>query len=123
MKVARYFIVAVFALCLVAVQGATDPVPDPGVAFVHLHSPRLACLGTREAPASCVQLAEGYFMDEPTYNKLDVEMKRLQDAETKLAAENASLRKSVVNSQPAWITMAILFSTGAALAVYVDHKL
>jgi hypothetical protein len=54
----------------------------------------------------------GYYVVEPIWNKLDEEMRRLQDAETRLAAENKSLRKSA-SEGPGWGTAAWI---GGALA-------
>lgn len=105
---------AFLALALVTRSAWADP------SFAHLHSPRLACLGTVQTLEDCVQLAAGYFMDEPTYNRLDAEMKRLQDAETRLRAENSSLKES---AQPGWMVLASALAVGVVLGVYVDRKL
>jgi hypothetical protein len=57
----------------------------------HLKSP--STLETEKG--SILQLPPGYFMDEPTWNERDREMRRLQDQETILSAQNKSLRESV----------------------------
>lgn len=106
---------------LLSSRAAADPSLAPP--FAHLHSPRLACLGTLETPTDCIELSTGYFMDEPTYSKLDVEMKRLQDAETRLKAENMSLKQSAAGWQPGPLTLATAFLAGVALGVYVDRKI
>lgn len=41
---------------------------------------------------SVLQLPPGYFLEEPAWNALDLELRRLQDTETRLTAENAKLR-------------------------------
>lgn len=43
---------------------------------------------------STLRLPPGYFVDEPAWNALDAELKRLQGRETRLQAENESLRSS-----------------------------
>lgn len=123
MRIARYAFVAILSMALVGVGGFADPAPVKGPTFVHLNSPRLACLGTQGDLKYCVQLGQGYFMDEPTYSILDAEMRRLQDAETRLKAENASLRASTAGWQPGWMTLMFAAAATATAAIYVEHKL
>ncbi len=111
----------IIALCVVLLQCGPAVAEPPS--FAHLLSPRLACLGTLQAPTECIQLSPGYFFDEPTYNKLDTEMKRLQDAETRLQAENESFRKFAATWQPGWLTIGTALVAGVALGVYVDRKI
>lgn len=115
--------IAVLAVALVAADGATEPTPEHGPAFVHLHSPRLACLGTTTQVTGCIRLSEGYFMDEPTYNRLDAEVQRLQDAETRMKAENEYLKKAQATWQPGWKTLTTALVTGIALGAYVHAKI
>lgn len=70
-----------------------------------------------------LRLPPGYFLDEGTHDKVDLEMKRLQDAETRLKAENTSLRKTVSDWQPGWYTLAIAIAGGVALGWYANSKL
>lgn len=65
-----------------------------------------------------VSLPPGWFMSDAVFSKVDAETRRLQDAETRLAAENASLRKSAAEAPFGWGTIAIVvsaFAAGAAL--------
>ena len=96
---------------------------DPLSGVAHLHSPRLACLGVQEALTDCIALPVGFFLDESSYSKLDVEMKRLQDAETRLTAENTSLRQSAKAWQPGWITVLSTLTIGVIVGAYADRKL
>lgn len=115
---------AVVLLSLLAAPGGTPTINVPqSPPFVHMHTPRLACLGTMDQPVGCVRLSEGYYFDEPTYDRLDAEVKRLQDAETRLRAENDSLRKSAQAWQPGWLTVVTAAVTGAVLAIYVERRL
>ena len=41
---------------------------------------------------STIKLDPGYYLTETSYNRLDAELKRLQEAETRLTAENQRLR-------------------------------
>lgn len=58
-----------------------------------------------------LNLAPGRYLPEPTWGKLDTEVKRLQDAETRLGAENGSLRKSLAESGPGWGTVGLALGT------------
>lgn len=90
---------------------AADPVN------LHLRSPsHLVTTG-----GSSLDLPVGYFLDESTHDKLDVELRRLQTAETRLTAENKSLRSSADHA-PLYAVM-IAVAAGIALGVYVDRKL
>lgn len=116
-------LVSMLVLSLIAADGATQPVPDRGPTFVHLHSPRQACLTIEPTPIGCTPLSEGYFMNETTFDKLDIEVRRLQDAEHRLRAENTSLRASATSWQPGWLTMLVIATSSVALTLYVEHKL
>src|SRR4051812_44078966 len=116
---ARTKLAAMVAVLLVTRQAYGDAADAPSP--THMHSPRIAC---REAdPTSCIRLREGWYLDEPGYTALDVEMKRLQDAETRLTAENTSLRSTASGWSPGWRTIAAALVVGIGLGIYVDHKL
>lgn len=70
-----------------------------------------------------LSLPPGYFLDEPTHDKLDTEVKRLQDQETRLVAENQSLKKSLSSWQPGWVTIVSFLAAGIAGGVYLHSKL
>ena len=123
MSIVKYVGVAVVSMAIVTSAGSAQPTPDPAPPFVHLHSPRLACLGNQSEPSGCIRLPAGYFLDEPTYDKLDVSVKALQDAKTKLEAENANLRKTVSTWQPGWKSLLVTTLTALALGAYAEHKL
>lgn len=59
-----------------------------------------------------LRVPPGRYLPEPTWHALDLEMRRLQDAETRLAAENQSLRSSL-DEGPGWGTWVTI---GLALA-------
>lgn len=62
-----------------------------------------------------LKLPPGYFLDEKTWAERDLEMKRLQEQETRLVAENKSLRKSA-SEPPTWLTV-VVSAAGIALSV------
>jgi hypothetical protein len=62
---------------------------------------------------SDLRLPPGYFLTEPDWSKLDAELRRLQNAETRLDAENKSMRKSL-DDGPGWGTLIITVTAFAA---------
>ena len=81
---------AVGVSLLLAPAAAADPVrPDPAKP-VHLKSES----EVHTARGALVLLPPGWFYAEPLRAKVDAEMKRLQEAEVRLKAENASLREA-----------------------------
>jgi hypothetical protein len=103
------------ALLLIANCAGTalaDPVETSGeVEFWYYEYP---IKGTMKVPGIDldidVELPPGYYFSEGAYNTLDAEVKRLQDAETRLGAENESLRKSAESGS--WKGYAITFGLG-----------
>ena len=72
----------------------------------------------KTAKGSELTLPPGYFLDEETWRERDLEMKRLQEQETRLKAENKSLRESA--SSPGWATIVITAAgalVGAAVVI------
>lgn len=70
-----------------------------------------------------LRLPPGYYLDEPNWNKLDAEVRRLQDAETRLTAENQSFRASLGTWQPGWKTLLGAVILGGAGGWYLGSKL
>lgn len=61
------------------------------------------------------RLPPGHFYDQPTWDTLELEFKRLQTQETRLEAENKSLRKSMDETwKPGWLTIFSALVIGAA---------
>lgn len=69
---------------------------------------------------TCTVLQPGHFLNEQTYTKLDIEMRRLQDQETRLKAQNDSLRSSA-NDVP-WLPIALSLGAGLILGTYLGTK-
>lgn len=101
---------------------ATTPTPATiaeAAGYLHLASPS----SVTTDGGSNLRLPPGYFFDEPAHAKLDVEFKRRGDAETRLTAENASLRSQVSGWSPGWRTLLGALVVGAAGGAYAYHRL
>lgn len=99
-----FAIAAAFVVTAPSPAGA-DPA-DPGVALNIKTPSTLKTDGGTE-----LRLPPGIFLNLDSWAMLETETKRLQDAETRLTAENASLRKSASGASFGW------YVVGAALAV------
>jgi hypothetical protein len=65
-----------------------------------------------------------HVLEPPAWDKLDAETRRLQDAETRLTAENKSLRSQAGNGwRPGWKTLTTVFVVGTVLGAYGRSKL
>ncbi len=97
---------------LAAVLAARDAAGEPTI--YHLKSP--SSLKTEKG--SELKLPPGYFLDEEAWRQRDEEMKRLQEQETRLSAENLSLRKSARDDYP-WLATGVVGAFGVALGAFV----
>lgn len=57
-----------------------------------------------------------HILDGTSWGNLDLEVKRLQDQETRLKAENNSLKGSAQRDAPGWGTAAVLLTVVAAIS-------
>jgi hypothetical protein len=116
--VRRRRVLAVAIVLTLASRASADPYsPKPGETL-HLTTPTTG----RTDGGTDLRLPPGYFLDEPTHSRLDLEVKRLQDAETRLTAENASLRKSASGISFGWKTMATVLVVGVSIGVYAATR-
>lgn len=104
MKNRRLFLVTACVATLIAREARGD--------IWHMRTPSTV----QTEGGSSLSLPPGYFLDEETWQERDLELKRLQEQETRLVAENKSLRESA--SFPPWATAA-LGAVGIALGVTV----
>ncbi len=102
----------VFAIALALTFATREAAGEPVI--YKLKSP--STLTTEKG--STLKLPPGYFLDEPTWLERDLEMRRLQEQETRLRAENRSLRKSAVDDYP-WLATGMVGAFGVALGVFV----
>ena len=97
----------------------TVPVPNLAPAYMHLADPSVL---TTHA-GTILQLPPGYWMDEPTHKVEDDKRKAEQDLDTRLTAENKSLRAAAASWQPGWKTLASAIISGVALGWYLHGKI
>lgn len=109
----RRIALAVALAALHVARAAADPETDT----VHVQSSsHLVSTGGSE-----LDLPPGYFVPEEKWDALDLEVKRLQDRETQLDAENRSLRDSA-SAWPGWqVTLAAVL-VGVAGGAYAAHR-
>ncbi len=92
------------AAAVVIALAHKDAGADDSVAWTHLKTQSTVVTGG----GSVLVLPPGYFAPEETWITYDLEMKRLQERETRLAAENASLRKSADEISFGWKTLGVV---------------
>ncbi len=111
--------VTVFVLLTLAAKAAADPQELPS-GHVRLN------LG----PGSLITYSgENYILPLGTHiltyevwDSLDVEMRRLQEQETRLTAENKSLKHTAASWHPGWKTIAAGVLVGLSAGLYVGIK-
>ncbi len=107
--------VALAVALIVFLTGGTSDA-DPQTPCVpsdpcHLH---MRDGGEVTTPNGIYTLPPGHFFDDPTWNMVDEELKRLQDQEHRLGAENKSLRESLGGWRPGWLTVTSFLLLGVA---------
>jgi hypothetical protein len=98
------------ALVTLSYDAAAEPSPvtaDPAPESLRL----LSTARCTTEGGSEIELAPGRYLPEPVWLALDGEARRLQDAETRLGAENRSLRES---ARPRYGTAALVLGALAA---------
>lgn len=70
-----------------------------------------------------VDLPPGYFMDEPTFKKLDDDVKQLQNDNTSKDAQIKVYKAQVEKWQPGWMALAGAIVGGVVLGWYLHDKL
>jgi hypothetical protein len=104
---------------LVAPRAAAESELQPS--NLRITEPALVC--TLAHPERCAQLRPGRYLDEERWSLLDAEVRRLQTAETRLTAENQSMRKSLAGWTPGWKTLALALASGLAGGAFLVAKL
>lgn len=102
-----------------AASAPTAPPPPPAASRWHVPGPWQLTLPSGTA----YTMPPAYILPENAWNDLDAEMKRLQDEDTRLTAENQSLTTSLSGWQPGWKTFAIAVLGGVAIGWYAHEKL
>lgn len=102
------------------VEPASPPAP---VLPPPLHFARPIVITT--ATGRMLDAPPGYYLADPTFAALDAELRRAQDAETRLGAENESLRRSA-SERPGLalllVAAAIGVAAGMGVGVYVFRR-
>lgn len=99
------------ALMLTIILASREAGGEP----VHLKSPSKV----ETQAGSKLELPPGYFFNEAEKAALDVEMKRLQEREIRLDAENKSLRASADEISFGWYALGTAIVAGFALGYVV----
>lgn len=120
---ARVRCAAVVLLLCIASGVAADPAPAPAPTVVDKPTQLLSPSTITTDGGSVLRAPPGRFVPEPAWSELDTEMKRLQDVETRLTAENNSFRATAASWQPGWYTLLGTLATGIAAGIYLDRKL
>lgn len=110
------------AVSLVLLLVLTREASADGPIHVYTEAPRELCKTEGDPPVrECRELPPGHFVDEATWAAIDAEMRRLQDQEVRLTAENKSFRTSAAEGsgwRPGWITLVTAFALGTAAGWY-----
>ena len=119
---ARCAAIALFVL-LASAKAAAEPAPfvppEDKPTLIQTTEPRLLCKPTE--PPICKQLPPGRFLDEGSWQHVDGEHHKLQDALTRSDAENKSLRESAKSWRPGWVTLTSTLISGIALGYYITR--
>ena len=122
MRRTRAAALAVGFMALHVARAAADPAPEPPACpepcYIHVGEPTTL----HSDAGDRLRLPPGYFLDEPTFGKREAELTRSQEAETRLAAENRSLRASAAEYHPGWRTLLGALVLGLAGGAYAAHR-
>lgn len=116
----------VAAVFLASATAAADPEPAPAPVTPDLSKPLqlLSDSVVRTDGGSVLRLPPGRFLTEDLWGKLDAELRRLQTAEVRLTAENASYKASLSTGwQPGWWTLLSVVAGAGATGWYLRGKL
>lgn len=108
---------AALALVLLASSARVAAEPAPRL---NIREPARIC--TLMEPVRCREVTPGVFLTVDAWGDLDTELRRSQDNETRLAAENNSLRDTTMSWQPGWKTIAVTLLTGLAGGIYLGMQ-
>jgi hypothetical protein len=106
----RKAVIAAIVVALASRSAAGDPV-------IHLKTPSTV----HTDGGADLKLPPGYFLEQNLYWELDDEFKRLQTQETRLKAENKSLRES--SSEYPWAATGLVGAFGIALGIFFATQL
>lgn len=104
-------------------SGSNSPAPTSVVAdlgkYLHIDS----AFHYKTQGGSEGDLAAGFYFDQAEHDRVEKEWHRLQDSETRLTAENASMKKTLAGWQPGWYVLAGALLGGVLLGWYLHSKI
>jgi hypothetical protein len=109
---ARFGIAVALAVHLLAARATAEPAPTERL---RMRDPSTLTL----ISGRVLELPPGRFIEEFEFMRMEIEFKRLQDAETRLTAERDSYRKSTESWSPGWKTLIGALTVGITIGVLV----
>lgn len=108
-------------IALIVFQASPTKADALGVGVKHIQTlgPRKLC--KLDEPQTCLIVQPGRFIDDAAWNELDTEIRRLQDAETRLSTENKFMHEKTKGWRPGWRTLLVTLATGFAGGVVAYH--
>lgn len=106
-------------ITIAIVLAGTKAVAQP----VHIVTDELRLICKPPPSTQCREVPPGHFVDTGSWDKLDAELRRSQNAETGLRAENKSLRTAVSGWTPGWKTITAALVVGLAGGIYLGATL
>lgn len=103
-------IVSASALSVCGAPAAADPPACADPCYLHITVP----VTIHSDDGDELRLPPGFFRDEPSHERWESELERLQETETRLSAENESLRESAREWRPSWHTLVGALALGIA---------
>lgn len=126
MSLRHLAIITAIVICVPAIAEGDDATPPDGV---HLLPTQHVTLNTgfgviRMPGGFDYFVPEGSHILQPdAYSRLDLEMRRLQESEVRLVAENKSMRITAKEWQPGWVVLLSATVVGVASGIYIGLKL
>ena len=108
------------ALVLTAPRLTSAEPAAPARVYLELPAPRTLCRPGDGGPV-CRELPPGRFLDAVSWAELDLKFRELENARTRLTAENGALRAAVEGWSPGWRTLAIAVASGVAIGAAGYH--
>lgn len=108
-----------------AARVAAEPPPACPTPGVPCHLRMREPVTVQKDDGTSYRLPQGHFLDTFTWELLDNEVKRLQDQENRLTAENISLKNNLKNATPGWPMLLVVVAgavvTGLTAKFVIDR--
>lgn len=103
-------------VALIVLLATSTAAADP--THIQTNVPTQICLPDK---SKCIDIPEGHFVDNGSWDKIDTVIKTTEDKVTNLTAQNVSLRKSA--NEVHWLPVAVGIAVGLVAGFYVGVKL